>query len=66
MVYNLLFNNIVLIIQKNSKLHMLIDFRNLNNATLKNEYPMLITNILVDSAAGNAILTFMDDYFGCN
>ena len=45
---------------KNSKLHVCIDFRDLNNATTKDEYHMPVANMLVDSTSGNKILSFMD------
>lgn len=42
--------------------NMCVEFRNLNLATLKDKYAMLVANMLVDSTANNGILTFMDDY----
>ncbi|XP_027368832.1 uncharacterized protein LOC113874822 [Abrus precatorius] len=49
-------SNIVPVIKKNGSLRVCIDFRNLNTATPKDEYPMPIADMLVDSAAGNEIL----------
>ena len=49
-------------IKKNGQLRICIDFRNLNLATPKDEYVMPITDMLVDAAANNGILSFMDDY----
>jgi hypothetical protein len=37
-----------------------VDFRNLNRATLKDEYPMPVAETLINVAAGNKILSFMD------
>jgi hypothetical protein len=37
-----------------------MDFRNLNRATPKDEYPMSVTETLINAAAGNKILSFMD------
>jgi hypothetical protein len=37
-----------------------VDFRNLNRATPKDEYPMPIVETLINVAAGNKILSFMD------
>ena len=59
-------SNIVPILKKNGKLRICIDFRNLNNATPKDEYPMHITDMLVDSASGHKILSFLDRYYGYN
>ena len=41
--------------KKNGKLRVYIDFRDLNNATPKDEYPMPIANMLIDSAVGYEI-----------
>ena len=43
-----------------------IDFRNLNTATPKDEYPMPIANVLVDGGAGHKLLSFMDGHSGYN
>jgi hypothetical protein len=37
-----------------------VDFRDLNRATLKDEYPMPVAETLINVAAGNKILSFMD------
>jgi hypothetical protein len=37
-----------------------MDFRDLNRATPKDEYPMPVAEMLVNKAAGNKILSFMD------
>ena len=42
-------SNIVPVIKKNGKLRVCIDFRDINRATPKDEYPMLIDDTLVDS-----------------
>ncbi|XP_027347963.1 uncharacterized protein LOC113859366 [Abrus precatorius] len=59
-------SNIVPVIKKNGSLRVCIDFRNLNTATPKDEYPMPIADMLVDSAAGNEILSLLDGYSGYN
>lgn len=43
-------SNIVLVLKKNDKLRMCIDFQNLNSTTPKDEYPMLIADLLIDDA----------------
>ncbi|XP_020224220.1 uncharacterized protein LOC109806258 [Cajanus cajan] len=45
-------SNIVLIIKKNGKLRVCINFRDLNTATPKDEYPMPIAETMIDVAAG--------------
>jgi hypothetical protein len=37
-----------------------IDFRNLNRATPKDEYPMPIADTLINNASGNRIISFLD------
>jgi hypothetical protein len=37
-----------------------MDFRNLNRATPKDEYPMPVAETLNNAAAGNKILSLMD------
>ncbi|XP_016192318.1 uncharacterized protein LOC107633193 [Arachis ipaensis] len=59
-------SNIVPMMTKNEKLRVCIDFCDLNNATPKDEYFMPIVDMLIDSAAGNEILSFMDGYYGYN
>ena len=48
-------SNIVLVIKKNRKLLVCIDFRDLNVATPKDEYSMPIVDMLIDSIVGKRI-----------
>nr|KYP59556.1 Transposon Ty3-I Gag-Pol polyprotein [Cajanus cajan] len=59
-------SNIVLIIKKNGKLRVCINFRDLNTATPKDEYPMPIAETMIDVAAGNEIMSLLDGYSGYN
>jgi hypothetical protein len=43
-----------------------VDFRNLNRATPKDEYSMPVAETLINAAAGNKILSFMDGNVGYN
>jgi hypothetical protein len=43
-----------------------MDFRDLNRATPKDEYPMLVAETLINAAADNKILSFMDGNAGYN
>jgi hypothetical protein len=43
-----------------------MDFRNLNRASPKDEYPMLIADLLIDSASGNKVISFLDSNAGYN
>ncbi|CAJ2630140.1 unnamed protein product [Trifolium pratense] len=53
--------NIVPVMKKNGSLRVCIDFRDLNNATPKDEYSMPVAEMLVDSAAGHEYLIFVID-----
>ena len=54
------------VIKKNGTLRVCIDFRDLNQATPKDEYSMPVAEMLVDSAAGFEYLSMMDGYSGYN
>ena len=45
---------------------MCIDFSDLNATTPKDEYHMLVTDMLVDSTTYNEILSLLDGYLGYN
>jgi hypothetical protein len=60
-------SNIVPIENKNTrKIRICIDFRNLNKATTKDEYPTPIADVLIDSALGNRMINFLDGNAGYN
>ncbi|KAL1337299.1 hypothetical protein AAHE18_10G129500 [Arachis hypogaea] len=59
-------SNIVPVMKNNEKLRVCIDFRDLNSATPKDEYPMPIVDMLIDSTTGHEMLNFMDGYSGYN
>jgi len=54
--------NVVLVKKKIGTIRVCIDFRDLNLATPKDEYPMLVAEMLVDSAAGFEYLSMLDGY----
>jgi hypothetical protein len=61
------FSNIVPVEKKDSgKIRICIDFRDLNRATLKDEYPMPIANMLINDASGHQIISFLDSNAGYN
>jgi hypothetical protein len=57
-------SNIVPVLKKNGKLRICIDFRNINMATPKDEYPIPVADLLVDGASGYKVLSFMDGHSG--
>jgi hypothetical protein len=60
-------SNIVHVEKKGTKkLRVCIDFRDLNGATPKDEYPMPIADFFVNAASGHRILSFLDGNAGYN
>jgi hypothetical protein len=43
-----------------------VDFRDLNRATPKDEYPMPIVDTLINNASGNRMTSFLDGNAGYN
>jgi hypothetical protein len=46
------------------KIQVCVDFRNLNRATPKDEYPMPIAETLINSASGHKMISFLDGNVG--
>jgi hypothetical protein len=60
-------SNIVPVEKKNTgKIQICVDFRNLNRATPKDKYPMPGADLLIDSASGNKVISFLDGNAGYN
>ena len=59
-------SNIVPVKKKNGQIRCCVDFRNLNKACPKDEFPLPNIDLLVDSAAGSSMFSFMDGYSGYN
>ncbi|KAK1678267.1 hypothetical protein QYE76_039115 [Lolium multiflorum] len=59
-------SNVVPVEKKDGRWRVTIDFRNLNSATPKDEYPMPVAETLINAAAGHKILSFMDGNAGYN
>jgi hypothetical protein len=54
-------SNVVPVEKKNiGKIRVCVDFRNLNRATPKDEYPMPVVDVLINNASGHKVLTFLD------
>ena len=50
--------------QDSGKIRVCIDFRDLNKATPKDEYPMHIANMLINEASGHRVISFLDGNMG--
>jgi hypothetical protein len=59
-------SNVVPVEKNMGKIWICVDFRNLNRATPKDEYPMPIADLLVDSTSGNKVISFLDGNAGYN
>ena len=58
--------NVILVKKVNEKWRMCMDFTDLNKTYLKDSFPLLRINQLVDSTTGHKLLTFMDAFSGYN
>jgi hypothetical protein len=60
-------SNIVPVQKKNTgKIRVCIDFRDLNKATPKDEYPMPIADMLINDVSGHKMICFLDGNAGYN
>ena len=58
--------NIVPVPKKDGKIRVCVDFRDLNKASPKDDFPLPHIDILVDNTARQALLSFMDGFSGYN
>jgi len=58
--------NIVPVRKKNGQLRIRVDFRDLNNACPKDDFPLPIIELLMDATTGFGALSFMDGFSGYN
>ena len=58
--------NVVPVPKKDGKIRVCVDFRDLNKASSKDDFPLPHIDILVDNTAGHALLSFMDGFSGYN
>ena len=58
--------NIVLMPKKDGKVCMCVDYRDLNKASPKDNFPLPYIDTLVDNTATNRFFSFMDDFSGYN
>jgi hypothetical protein len=59
-------SSVVPVQKKDGRLLVCVDFRDLNRATPKDEYPMPVVETLINATAGHKILSFMDGNAGYN
>ncbi|KAM1784985.1 hypothetical protein ACFX12_037942 [Malus domestica] len=59
-------SNIVIVLKKSGQIRVCVDFRNLNDAYPKYDFPFPIIKIMVDATTGHEALSFMDGSSGYN
>ena len=58
--------NVVLVPKKDGRVRICVDFRDLNKACPKDDFPLPHIDVLVDNMAGSALMSFMDGFSGYN
>ncbi|WRX22821.1 G-patch domain - like 10 [Theobroma cacao] len=58
--------NIVPVLKKDGKVRMCVDYRDLNRASLKDNFSLPHINTLVDNTARHSVFSFMDGFSGYN
>ncbi|KAL0448150.1 UNVERIFIED_CONTAM: Polyprotein P3 [Sesamum latifolium] len=64
--YPMWISSIVPVRNKNGQIRVCVDFRDLNNACPKDDFPLPIAELIIDATTGHEALSFMDGSFGYN
>ena len=56
--------NVMPMPKKDVMVRMCVDFRDLNKACPKDDFPLPHIDVLVDNTAGSALMSFMDGFLG--
>ncbi|KAL0289844.1 UNVERIFIED_CONTAM: hypothetical protein Sangu_2600100 [Sesamum angustifolium] len=59
-------SSIVLVRKKNRQIRVCVDFTDLNNACLKDDFSLPIAELMIDATTGHEVLSFMDGSSGYN
>ena len=59
-------SSIVIVLKKNGKLHVCVDYRKLNTVMITYAFPLPITDGVLDVVDGNEIYSFLDSFTGYN
>ena len=54
--------NVILVPKKDYKVRVYVDFRDLNKASPKDDFPLPHIDMLVDSTIGHSMLSFIDGF----
>ena len=58
--------NVVPVPKKDGKVRMCVDFRDLNKACPKDDFPLPHINVLADNMTGSVLMSFMNGFLGYN
>ena len=58
--------NVVPVRKKNGQIRICVDFRDLNRACPKDDFPLPSIDLLIDATAGHQMFSFMDGFCGYN
>ena len=56
--------NVIHVPKNDGKVRVCVDFRDLNKASPKDDFPLPHIDMLVDNTIGHSMLSFMDGFFG--
>jgi hypothetical protein len=59
-------SNIIMVAKKQGKIHVCVDYRDINKACPKDNYPMLFIDQIIDNCTISVIFSFMDGFSGYN
>ncbi|KAL0385983.1 UNVERIFIED_CONTAM: hypothetical protein Sradi_2992600 [Sesamum radiatum] len=59
-------SSIVPVRKKNGQIQICVDFRDMNIACPKDDFPLLVAKLMIDATTGHETLCFMDDSSGYN
>lgn len=59
-------SNIVPMPKKDGKVHMYVDYKDLNKTSPKDDFPLPHIDVLVDKTTQFSVFSFMDVFFGYN
>ena len=58
--------NVIPVLKKDENVRMCVDFRDLNKACPKEDFPLPYIDVLMDNMARSALMSFMDGFSGYN
>ena len=58
--------NVVPVPKKDGKVRMCVDFRDLNKAFPKDDFPLPHIDVFVDNTVGSTLMSFMNGFLGYN